>query len=256
MLPATIDEVVARLEEIIEDSAARADRLGYFAALYNRVTVRVRDGIARGEFADGARMARLDVLFANRYIAAHEAWRAGELPTRSWICAFAAAARDDLTVLQHLILGMNAHINLDLGIAAARTAPGAALDSLRGDFEKINEILASLVTVVESEVASIEPMLRWVGAAARGAEDALAARFIDEARDGAWRFAQELSRADAGAQMIAIARRDGEISLLGEGLILTAPFARLAGFGESRNVDANVRALAEGEFQFKQAGGM
>jgi hypothetical protein len=256
MLPATIDEVVARLEEIIEESASRADRLGYFAALYNRVTRRVRDGIAQGEFADGARLAQLDVLFANRYIAAHEAWRAGELPTRSWTCAFSAAARDDLTVLQHLILGMNAHINLDLGIAAARTAPGDALDSLRGDFDKINEVLASLVTVVESEMDSIEPLLRWVAVAGRGAEDALAARFIDEARDGAWRFAQELNRADTGARMIALARRDAEVSLLGEGLILAAPFARLVGLGESRDVGANVRALAEGEFQFKLAGGV
>ena len=79
MLPTSLDEVVAPLEQIIEDSAARADRLGYFAALYNRVTEQVRDGIARGEFADNARMAQLDVTFANRYIAAYDAWRAGRM---------------------------------------------------------------------------------------------------------------------------------------------------------------------------------
>ena len=33
-------------------------------------------------------------------------------------------------MLQHLLIGMNAHISLDLGIAAARTAPGEALPVL------------------------------------------------------------------------------------------------------------------------------
>ena len=251
MLPNTIDEVVVRLEQIIEDSAARGDRSGYFAALYNRVTERVRDGIAAGEFADSTRMARLDVLFANRYLAAFDAWRAGQLPSRSWCAAFSAGERNDLTVLQHLVLGMNAHINLDLGIAAVRCASGPAFDSLRADFFKINEVLASLLSVVEAETEAMEPLLGWVARAAHGLQDTLANQFIDEARDGAWRFAQSLAALPPEAQTAAIARRDGEVATLAEGLVLATPFARLIGAGESADVGGNIQLLAAGEFQFK-----
>src|SRR5215207_8262817 len=120
-LPTDIDGVIERLGAIIKDCIARKDRLGYFAALYNRVTIAVKEGIAKGKFDDGARMERLDVLFANRYIAAYEAYRAGELPSTAWFKAFNAAQGPGPIVLQHLVAGMNAHINLDLGIAAART---------------------------------------------------------------------------------------------------------------------------------------
>src|SRR5947209_12113902 len=110
-MPATIAAVVERLQAIVQECARAGDRLGYFAALYQRVTMRVRDGIAAGEFQDGARMEALDVAFANRYLDAYDALRAGDQPSRSWLCAFEAARGGGATVLQHLLLGMNAHIN-------------------------------------------------------------------------------------------------------------------------------------------------
>src|SRR6202008_4811607 len=98
------------------------DRAGYFAALYYKVTSRVRDGIHNGEFEDGARMEKLDVLFASRYLDAYTKWRNGQQPSLSWQTAFESTKRSSVLVLQHLLLGMNAHINLDLGIAAAEVA--------------------------------------------------------------------------------------------------------------------------------------
>jgi hypothetical protein len=40
-----------------------------------------------------ARSERLDVIFANRYLAALEAYQGGGRPTRSWLAAFEAATR-------------------------------------------------------------------------------------------------------------------------------------------------------------------
>ena len=45
-------------------------------------------------------------------------------------------------ILQHLLLGINAHINLDLGIAAVETSPGNQLAPLKNDFDMINKLLA------------------------------------------------------------------------------------------------------------------
>src|SRR5580692_9962210 len=121
MLPAmtatTINEVLARLDAIIEQSIAANDRRGFFAAVYKRVTLAVRAGIADGEFDDGPRMERLDVTFANRYLDAYDAYARGDKASMVWVKTFDAARSDDVLVLQHLLLGMNAHIALDLGIA-------------------------------------------------------------------------------------------------------------------------------------------
>ena len=85
-LPQSIDEVIDRLDGIVRESARIGSRSGYFAALYNRVTMAVRDGVRAGAFDDNARMERLDVIFANRYLEAWDAWQAGEAATAwpSW----------------------------------------------------------------------------------------------------------------------------------------------------------------------------
>src|SRR5437868_15045235 len=109
----TIDEVIAQINDIIAQARQEDSRLGYFATLYRNVTVEVKRGIAQGRFEDGARMERLDVTFANRYLTAFADYRDGQPTPRCWAAAFRAVSEWPPIVLQHLLLGMNAHINFD-----------------------------------------------------------------------------------------------------------------------------------------------
>lgn len=218
----TIDEVIARLDGIIARSIAEGSRMGYFAALYRRVTVAVKEGVAAGRFEDGPRMERLDVVFANRYLAAEEAWRLGEPCSRSWLVAFEAAASRRPIVLQHLFLGMNAHINLDLGVAAATVAAGGLLPGLERDFDEINVVLAGLLDEVKSEVDEVSP---YVGALDRlhlREEDRFINWSMGAARAEAWAFAVRLAPLDAAGRARAIDERDLETTLLAR-LVLSPP---------------------------------
>ena len=57
---------------------------------------------------------------------------------------------------------MNAHINLDLGIAAAEVAPGASIHALEQDFNLINEILCEMVDDVQDRLGKIWPAMRMI----------------------------------------------------------------------------------------------
>ena len=120
----TIDEVIEHLDDVIALARSEKSRLGYFAVHYRNVTIKVKEGILAGSFEDGARMERLDVAFANRYLDALKRYRQGEEPSKCWHTSFRAAENWHPIILQHLLLGINAHINLDLGVAAAQTSPG------------------------------------------------------------------------------------------------------------------------------------
>src|SRR3712207_8653052 len=73
-------------------------------------------------------------------------------PPRSTLFPYTTLFRSGPLVVQHLILGMNAHINLDLGVAAATVAPTPEeLQSLKPDFMTINALLGRLFAVVELE---------------------------------------------------------------------------------------------------------
>jgi len=210
----TIDEVLKELDTIIAQCAEDNSALGFFTVLYRKVTARIKDGILQSEFEDNSRMEKLDVIFANRYIEAYKQYKTGKTPTKSWQIAFNASKDKDKLILQHLLLGINAHINLDLGIAASETVVGSNLDSLKVDFDNINKILSELVEEVESKIASVSPLFKLLDFIAGKLDEKLVSFSINIARDGAWKFALEYHHSDNQQESIDI--RDSKIATLGK----------------------------------------
>lgn len=246
-----IDEVIARLSEITNESKARDARMGYFAALYREVTVAVRQKIQdKNYFEDNERMARFDVIFANRYLDAVDQLRAGRKPTQVWDFAFKVTEEWWPITLQHLLLGINAHIGLDLGIAALQTNGAAGLPGLRGDFDKINALLADLVGTVKKKLATVWPPLRILNSQLGDVQDALINFSMVRARDSAWRFATDLAALPPAEIASAIARRDAEMLAISTAVRYPGAYlefvTKLIRLGEQGSV-ADIIAILEAE---------
>ncbi|HEY4111890.1 DUF5995 family protein [Puia sp.] len=255
----TIDEVLARLEAILADAQAHGKRTGYFAALYNKVTAAVKDGIAKGTFEDGPRMARLDVLFASRYLDALDCWENGRPLTDSWKAAFEASRHSSPLILQHLLLGINAHINLDLGIAAVETMGNQPVDGIHIDFNSINAILGSLTNEVIREIDHMSPLLSLMGLHANRTDSLLVQFSIGNARDGAWCFAEELGKAKGEAVAALIRQRDQDIARLAAALThnsglmrFTLWVIRLFEWGNARKVIGELKGRSKKFFSAKE----
>ncbi|MGN9910083.1 DUF5995 family protein [Phytohabitans sp. LJ34] len=199
MAAENIDGVVDALAAIVRAAYAAGDRVGYFASLYRQVTVEVRTAIHNGEFDDGARMDRFDTIFGNRYFAAYDAWQRDRSGPRCWREAFGLVDRGDTIIVQHLLLGVSAHINLDLAIAAAETSPGQEIHGLHRDFQLINDILARVALAVQEAVGAVSPYL-WLLDRFGGRTDEQILDFsIRQARREAWQNAVLLA-GQTGAQ--------------------------------------------------------
>ena len=244
----TIDRVLGELEAIIVWSRARSSRLGYFPALYRKVTAKVKEGIEQRVFDAGDRMERLDVAFANRYLSAIHAYRQREPVTEAWMETFAVAGWWSPIVLQHLLLGMNAHINLDLGIAAARTVAANELPSLRNDFDRINAILAGLVGEVQAELAQIWPTLRLFNRYLGNAQTAIINFSMEKARDRAWSVAEQLAPLSSSEQDTAIVQLDRDVATFGRVIrnpgIVLATVTLAVRLGETGSVSRKIDILA------------
>lgn len=239
--PATMAEVILRLEALIADAYEGRSRVGYFATLYRSVSRRVATGIAAGEFDDSPRMERLAVAFAARYLDAHERWSRGEPGMRSWTAAFEATRRWSPLILQHLLLGMNAHINLDLGIAAAETAPGAQLAGMANDFNRINDILAALSARVRSNVEAVSPWIRLIDSIDPQGEGVVISFALDRARANAWSVACRLAGMGPEQAALEIDVLDRWTAILGNLVLHPAGFLpnallRIVRARESSNV--------------------
>ncbi|PWK77650.1 hypothetical protein LX99_02527 [Mucilaginibacter oryzae] len=222
----TIDEVITALQAIIDDSKKNNSRLGYFAVLYYKVTASVRDGIRNGQFQNGPRMEQLDVIFANRYLEAYTQWQQGAEPSYSWKLAFEMTKKSSVLILQHLLLGMNAHINLDLGIAAVEVSGDKPLQELHNDFNMINTIISSLTYQVLSEIDRSSPLLSLLGLHAGNSNSVLIQFSIDNARDGAWCFAEELYAKTVAERPTEIKTRDQNVLAIGKSLVNQTGFLK------------------------------
>jgi 15-cis-phytoene desaturase len=242
-----IDEVIDGLDAVIAGAITTGDRIGYFAALYRRVTVEVRKGIRSGAFLDADRMNRLDTRFANRYLDAVEAYRAGRSVSESWKISLDACKEHEPTILQHLYSGLSAHLLLDLSVATAETCPGPRIADIRGDFDHISQIVGGLMREVDAVIGQVSP---WIGLLDRmaGIEYASVNKIgISVARDLAWRAAVELAPLDDNGRALVTARLDGRAALVARNIV--KPWgglhlvARLIRTRESDDVPRIIKAL-------------
>ncbi len=218
----TIEDVLVELDRIIDIEQQRCSFRGYFAALYRATTERVRQGVVAGAFTDGPRMVRMDLRFAEFYI---DAWRLHEArqalgsdakPSKPWRLAFGSARLEDPLIVQHLLLGMNAHINLDLPQAAVAAA-GQDLSDFKADFMQINAIIQGLLGQVQDVLDLHSPYMRRLDWWGGDKDEAFFSWSVNRARDAAWANTRLLHRVPAPLEGLVL--REMELS--------AAAFARL-----------------------------
>ncbi len=212
----SIDGVLQNLAEIIESSRKNRNRAGYFAAFYSRLIVRLRDAVADGGFEDGQRVDRFTIALANRYFEARALFEQGGRPSPAWELALGANRDFWMLVPQHILLSLNAHLNMDLAIVAASTRPPGDLAAFRTDFERIHHNISDVLTDVIDELAQIWPALGALGPLLRGPEQTLMRFSLTRAREFAWDLAAELDGLNAAAQGPILDRHELQIVRVGE----------------------------------------
>src|SRR4051812_30231786 len=105
----SIDGVVAAMQDRLAGLPADKEHRREFLSTYQRTTVAVGKAVADHVFDDGEWVEDWDIAFANLYLAALDADLSGGRPPRPWRLAFDAPP--ELKPLQHLLLGINAHIH-------------------------------------------------------------------------------------------------------------------------------------------------
>ena len=220
------------LEALRAVALASVDASGHFPAMYARVTQRVIEKAARREFDDDGRMTRFVDCFAGRYLAARSSPSSA---AGCWQAGFAVAADEQMLIVQHLLLGINAHVNYDLpltvvelagggGIDGAATAGGGGADlaALRPDFDAVNAVLAE---TYHDLLRDLDRVTRWVGRAAAAGGGHLFNFSLHAARDQAWRTAVGLHSGDPATRSDDIGELDELASALA-GLVKrpTMPF--------------------------------
>lgn len=223
----TIQDVLDKLDAIIRQAEQSGSRQGYFAALYRRMTLAVQQASDKNDFTDKARMERLDVTFAKRYLDSYEAYQDKSAISHSWQFVFDTCEQKNITVIQHLLLGINTHINLDLAIAAADTCPGEAIYELRADYDLINDTIASLLDEVQDKLTKVWWPLFFIRKIVNHRQDGVINFSISTARTAAWANAVALCNAAPETRSNYIHGIDETVVAIANGITKPGWFAGL-----------------------------
>jgi hypothetical protein len=126
-------------------------------------------------------------------------------------------------LVQHVVLGINAHINLDLAVAAAQTSPGDEIASLRDDFERICEVLTDVLCRLQGALNDVSPLLGGLDTVLGRIDEEVLGFQVQRARAEAWEAAVLLAGQDAAGRAATVRMLDRYAYGLGR-LVLAPPF--------------------------------
>jgi hypothetical protein len=210
------------------DSLPRRDGVSCFVRLYLAVTEGVQARVGDVAFAAPQFTMRLDIMFAELFFSALNAYEHDRTSTPSaWVPLLESRSRRGIAPLQFALAGMNAHINRDLPVALVTTCRevGTGLDEgspQHTDYERINSVLATVEVKMEQQYVAgwlrrIEQLLPWL----HHLDDVVAMWDVARARDAAWTNAQALwaLRNDAGLAADYLTTLDRMVGFAGRGLL-------------------------------------
>ncbi|SHJ94028.1 DUF5995 family protein [Pseudozobellia thermophila] len=241
--------MLRQLDVIIDTAIATNSRMGLFAYVYRRTTAQILKEVELGNFEDNDRMVKFDVEFANFYLDAYHAYSNGLEVSRSWDFAF-KNAKEPLTILQHVMLGINTHINLDLAMAVSTVMRERELAEIENDYNTVNRILSDIVNEMQDRLGRVSPLLFMLDWAGKNSDEKIIDFSMAKAREVSWGNANLLWGLGIEHQGEAIKNIDGVVLKLSE--FIKAPQSKIIGFllsligrFEERNIGKVIATLRE-----------
>ena len=190
------------VDKVIRKMTKRFNRLecdhdSMFAFTYLLTTEEYRSAVDDPDFfIDNHFVNHQDVVFANYYFEAYDAWHSGDVAGTppSWRIAFDAADKQQVRGLGNVMLGMNAHVNRDLPFVLA--AIGLEMEdgtSRKADHDRVNDFLNAVNQYLLAEAATqLDPTVDDGDIPLIGLDNATTTQLLAGWREMAWRNAERL----------------------------------------------------------------
>jgi hypothetical protein len=200
--------LIQRMTALADQWEARRDQRAIFLRCYSMMTANMLQALRDQHFRDREWVDRLLHRFAEYYFEALACFDCGEEVPLVWRDVHEAAAANRLHVLQHLLLGVNAHINYDLVLTLydmlepewAGLSEARRQDRYR-DHCLVNTIIGETIDRVQDEVVEeYAPLMDWVDRLMGRWDERLLLRLISHWREDVWDSTQQLLRLSDAAE--------------------------------------------------------
>jgi hypothetical protein len=224
----------------------RQDLRGVFATAYLCITRAIQRELGNARFHDSEWQANYLIAFGNLYRRAlldYEEGRKASVP-KAWRIAFDEARARSGFIMQHLTLGINAHINHDLPLALVEIGIDPSRADKYADHTLTNAILSEATDGLKQDVSRMyAPILLRLDRLAGTASSDLTNFSIPKAREHAWAMAVALTSARTSREIDLVKRTLDDQAAVMARVILSSPTrhpAVVKGVGIAKRLDAAI----------------
>jgi hypothetical protein len=186
--------VLTRMTALVDQWEATHDRRAIFLGCYRLMTRNMLDAIEAGRFHDGEWVSRLLERFTTYYFTALERFEQDGLTPPTWKLAFDATRDENVTTLQHLLLGVNAHINFDLVFSLYDLLQPEWIEltpeqreARHADHEMVNRIIGETTDAVQDQVIELfSPWTEFLDKMLGPVDEWLTSHLISHWREEVW----------------------------------------------------------------------
>lgn len=206
----TVEEALARLTAIEQFYREANDRRAVFVGAYIAITAAMIQAIEEGRFRDAHWVRSYLVQFSYLYLEALAAFERGALDDvpEAWRVAFELSASGEGLVLQHLLLGVNAHINHDLAFALMRAGIDPERSVRYDDHSAVNEVLKRATDALQDHVERFySPALYFLDELFGHWDEELSTRVVAGSREKAWEYCLDLVGCSCAEDEAVVRRR-------------------------------------------------
>jgi hypothetical protein len=214
----TSDEkpVLTRMTTLVDQWEAAHDRRAIFLGCYRLMTQNMLDAIDTGRFQDDVWVSNLLHRFTDYYFAALDQFDQHSPDTPVvWQLAFDATRDEDVTTLQHLLLGVNAHINFDLVFTLVDLLAPEWTDltderctQRHADHALVNRIIGETIDAVQDQVIDRHsPWYDFVDKLLGPVDEWLTSRLISHWREEVWNNAVRYLESVTPEERVALRQR-------------------------------------------------
>jgi hypothetical protein len=198
------DPVFLRMNSLVGGWEAAGDRRSIFLSCYSIMTRNMFQLLESGIFRDPAWVNHLLNDFAGYYFRALENYEnSNEASPQVWRIAFNAARQPQVMPVQHLILGVNAHINYDLVLTLVdmlehewtALSPDKRMDRFH-DHCAVNQVIARSIDEVQDTILErYSPALNLIDRTFGRLDEWMISSLITRWREQVWRQAVQCMEA-------------------------------------------------------------
>lgn len=195
----TID-TLERMDQHIANWVSSDDQRKTFLQCYRAMTANMADAINDNKFEDNAWVNLLLNRFAEYYFDALACYECASNTPKVWYEVHKDTGTTSLHPIQHLLLGVNAHINYDLVLALYDilwpewpTANNELRAKRYRDHCKVNQVIAATIDQVQDEIIEPgRPAMALIDTLLGRMDELLISHLIASWRDDVWEHAVQM----------------------------------------------------------------